>query len=106
MTAGRRFTLALIAAVLVVGAVLGWLQWPPGEASDAARQDGKPVTREARIEALRQEIERELERLQAARAQQDQTQAELRALEESLEETRRRVDELQEERENSAGDGS
>jgi chromosome segregation ATPase len=107
MTSGKRFALALVAAALVVGAVLGWLQWPPGAASDTARQErAEPVAREARIEALREEIERELERLQTARAQQDRTQAELRALEGSLEETRQRVHELEEALETSAGDGS
>jgi len=106
MSTGMRFALALAAAALIVGAVLAWLQWPPGEAPASARPQTETVARDTRVEALRREIERELERLQTARAQQDRTEAELRALEQSLEETRRRVDELEEELEDSAGDGS
>lgn len=104
MKARARITVAFVVAALVVGAGLAWLQWPPGGRGPA---NATPTeSRQARIEALRAQIERELQRLNAAREQHDLSAAELRALEASLEDSRERVEQLRRELETGAANGS
>lgn len=107
MSAGTRLGVCLALAALVIGATLAWLQWPAsgGDEQAAAVSEG-PVAREARINALRAQIERELERLQQAREQQDRTRTELRDLERSLERARERIEQLRDSANPAAADGS
>jgi len=94
LTAERRLGACLALAALVIGGTLAWLQWPAAGGGEQAAVTGGTATREARISALRDQIERELARLQQARGQQDRTRAELRELEQSLEQARERIEQL------------
>lgn len=95
MTPSARLTACTLVAALLVGAALAWLQWPLADAGD--RSGHATPAGQAGIEDLRAQLERERERLQAARREQDRTAAELRALEAALEASRERVERLQRE---------
>lgn len=91
MKAGTRLSLALLAAVIVVGGLLAWLQWPL-DGSDPGME-----ARMERIERLRTAVERELEVLEQARERREMTEKELRELRESLDERRNEIERLERE---------
>lgn len=91
MKAGTRLSLALFVAVIVVGGLLAWLQWPLGG------PDPEMETRMERIERLRTAVERELEVLEQARERREMTGKELRELRESLEKRQDEIERLKRE---------
>lgn len=95
MSAGKRLAVCMAVAAIAVAGVLVGSWWRLGETTTAPATNVEESGGNAQLDRLRERIEREMQQLREARRQQDRTEAELRALEQSLDDAQERIERLQ-----------
>lgn len=95
MSAGKRLAVCMVVAAIVVAGALAGSWWRPGETTTAPATNVDESAGNSQLGRLRDRIEREMQQLREARLQQDRAEAELRALEQSLDDAQERIERLQ-----------